>query len=294
MDRISLRAENLCLEVAPNAGGIVTAFWTEARTGRIDWFKAASGTDALSAACFPLVPYSNRIRNGRFHFADREIALPLNFADHPHSIHGHGWQAPWQIADQGADRLDLVNRHAADAWPFEYEARQSFRLSVGALEIEVSVRNLSIEKMPAGLGLHPYFPLRANATLGADVDAVWLTDDEVMPTKRVRPPPSWDLATGVEVRDMAIDNGFDSWSGRASIAWPDEGASLEIAADTALRKLVVYAPPGGDFFCVEPVSHMTDAFNRAADGAPNTSMRALAPGETLSARVSFKPIIHPA
>lgn len=294
MDRISLRFENLCLAVAPNAGGIVTAFWTEARTGRIDWFKAASGADALSAACFPLVPYSNRIRDGRFRFADREIALPLNFADHPHSIHGHGWQARWQIADQGADRLDLVYRHDADAWPFEYEARQNFHLSAGALEIEISVRNLSIEKMPAGLGLHPYFPLRANALLNAQVDAVWLTDDEVMLTGRVRPPARWDLATGVEVRDMAIDNGFDGWNGRASIAWPDDGVSLEIVADAALRKLVVYAPPGGEYFCVEPVSHMTDAFNRAADGALDTGMRVLPPGGSLSARVSFKPSFQPA
>ena len=252
----------------------------------------------MSAACFPLVPYSNRIRNGRFRFAGRLIALPLNFADYPHSIHGHGWQAPWKIVDQGNDRLNLVYRHAADAWPFEYEARQAFRLSAGALEIEISVRNLSIEKLPAGLGLHPYFPLSAsasaNATLSADVDAVWLTDHEVMPTVRVRPPLRWDLAKGVEVRDMAIDNGFDGWSGWARITWPNDGVSLEIAADAVLRKLVVYAPPGGDFFCVEPVSHMTDAFNRAIDGAPDTGIRLLAPGETLSARVSFRPKIQPA
>ena len=26
--------------------------------------------------------------------------------------------------------------------------------------------------------------------------------------------------------------------------------------------LIVYTPPGEDFFCVEPVSHMTDAINR--------------------------------
>ena len=291
MDRIALRAEDLKLEVVPHAGGIVSAFWSETPAGRFEWFRSGAGGDALSAACFPLVPYSNRIRHGRFRFGGQAFTLPLNFGDHPHSIHGHGWKAPWRVVEQGAGRLHLVYRHDADAWPYDYEARQAFHLAPDSLTIELSVRNLSDESMPAGLGLHPYFPLRARATLRAEVDAVWLTDDEVMPTERVSPPPRWELSRGAEIDGMAIDNGFDGWRGAARIDWPDDGASLTIAADEPLGKLVVFAPPGGDFFCVEPVSHVTDAFNMAADGASDTGMRVLKPGEILSARVSFSPKI---
>jgi aldose 1-epimerase len=41
---------------------------------------------------------------------------------------------------------------------------------------------------------------------------------------------------------------------------------------------VVYVPPDRDFFAVEPVTHMTDAFNRAARGERDTGTRHLAPG----------------
>jgi aldose 1-epimerase len=44
----------------------------------------------------------------------------------------------------------------------------------------------------------------------------------------------------------------------------------------------VYVPPGRDFLAFEPVSHMTDAFNRAARGESRTGMRVLPPGEAFS------------
>jgi aldose 1-epimerase len=45
----------------------------------------------------------------------------------------------------------------------------------------------------------------------------------------------------------------------------------------------VYTPPGQSFFCAEPVSHITDAFNLAAAGQRDTGMLTLAPGESVRA-----------
>jgi len=57
--------------------------------------------------------------------------------------------------------------------------------------------------------------------------------------------------------------------------------------ETLLDFLVVYTPPGRPFFCAEPVSHVTDAFNLAAAGRTDTGARALAAGETLRAVVTL-------
>jgi len=287
MGLLDLQGGDLRLRVDPDRGGAIVGFWSEFGERRFDWFRAAAG--AGNPSCFPLVPYSNRIRGGRFSFQGREIALPLNFGGSPHSIHGHGWQAPWRIVETGPDRLVLSYRHAPDAWPFAYESRQVLRLSEDALEIGLDVRNLGRCDMPAGLGLHPYFPLRGRARVRAAVSGVWLTDGEVMPIGRASPPPRWDLRAGAEVAGMDIDNAFDGWDGTARIDWPDAGAALTISAGGPLGHLVVFAPPGRDFFCVEPVSHMTDAFNLANAGTEETGMRVLAPGATLSARVAFSP-----
>ena len=79
---------------------MVTRYWLQ-RAGQVwEWLRPASDAavtrrDGYEAAAFPLVPFSNRIRTGRFSFAGRDIALPLNRPPERHAIHGHGWQAAW-------------------------------------------------------------------------------------------------------------------------------------------------------------------------------------------------------
>jgi aldose 1-epimerase len=51
--------------------------------------------------------------------------------------------------------------------------------------------------------------------------------------------------------------------------------------------LIVYTPAGDDFFCVEPVSHMTDAINRMGSVAEH-GLRILMPGEELRGDVTFR------
>jgi aldose 1-epimerase len=75
---------------------------------------------------------------------------------------------------------------------------------------------------------------------------------------------------------------FSGWAGRAALAQPDAGIVVELSAPPPATFLVVYVPQGGDFLAVEPVTHMTDAFNRAARGESGTGTRVLEPGETLS------------
>ncbi len=282
------------VDVCPAAGGSVARYRTTTGDRTIDWLRPASADtlrdgDPLGMASFPLVPFSNRIRQGRFDFGGRRVTLPLNRSDMPHAIHGHGWQTAWTVADRSADALTLEYTHAAGAWPFPYRARQHFVLTDIALTITIGVENTGDEPMPAGLGLHPYFNRGGGARVSAAVEAVWLTDDEVMPTERTAVPSGWRLADGLDVDAVALDNGFTGWNGEAQIRWPASGEALSIEADAAFGYLVVFTPPGADFFCAEPVSHCTDAFNMAAAGRDDTGMAVLAPGKALSGSVTFTP-----
>jgi aldose 1-epimerase len=283
-------------EVAPAEGGCLTAFRWQGREGgrdgAIDWLRPAPpqrGFAPSASACFPLVPYSNRIRQGRFHFAGRDYTLAPNFDPSPHTIHGHGWQRAWQVAAQDKDSLTLAYRHDGSDWPQPYRAEQRFVLADGSLSVTLAVTNEGDGPMPAGLGLHPYFPRTPDCRLTAPVSQLWATDDEVMPTALVAPPPGADPGAGLTPATVALDNGFTGFAGRAVIAWPERGASLTLEGDAALAFLVVYTPPGADFFCVEPVSHCTDAVNLAAAGRGDTGIRTLAPGEGFAATVRFVP-----
>ena len=135
--------------------------------------------------------------------------------------------------------------------------------------------------MPAGLGWHPYFPRTPRVTITADVRAMWLTDEEKMPTERVAPPAA-PFGRG-------RDNCFVGWSRRVTIDWPELGARLVMRATPPLDYLVVFTPARRPFFCVEPVSHVTDAFNLAEAGRSDSGTLVLEPGETLRTAVVLTP-----
>jgi aldose 1-epimerase len=76
---------------------------------------------------------------------------------------------------------------------------------------------------------------------------------------------------------LDYDHCFEGWRGRARSR--DERFSLQLVSE--LPYLVVYTPPARDYFCVEPVSHLSNAIHMAE---PSThGLVALAPGATLEA-----------
>lgn len=269
------------------SGGCIMAYRWRSSDGTIDWLRPAPDTampPPTETACFPLVPYSNRIRDARFSFEGRDYSLARNFGESPHSIHGHGWQARWQLVEQDSGSLTLAYDHDAGDWPAAYHAEQRFILNDGALSVVLSLANRGPRAMPAGLGLHPYFPRTPQCTLSAAVEGMWKTDAEVMPTELIKA----DLSHGLQTAETALDNCFTGFAGKAVIDWPERHASLILEADPALAFLVVFTPPGADFFCVEPVSHSTDAVNLVA-GRDDTGLKVLQPGETFTASLTLTP-----
>jgi aldose 1-epimerase len=286
MDLITLRAGDAAVELAPEAGGAVTRYWIERGPVTREWLRptpagALRAGHPYLAAAFPLVPYSNRIRAGRFSFRGRSVVEPLNRPPERHAIHGHGWQARWQPTEVTAATARLEYRHPAGAWPWAYHATQRFTLTPSELTVELSLSNQSAAPMPAGLGWHPYFPRTPRVTITADVRAMWLTDEEKMPTERVAPPAA-PFGRG-------RDNCFVGWSRRVTIDWPELGARLVMRAEPPLDYLVVFTPARRAFFCVEPVSHVTDAFNLAEAGRSDSGILVLEPGETLRTAVGLTP-----
>jgi len=286
MDLLTLRAGDAAVELAPDAGGAVTRYWLARGRVTLEWLRptpdgALRAGHPYRAAAFPLVPYSNRIREGRFSFRGRPVVEPLNRPPERHAIHGHGWQARWQPTHVRPASARLEYRHPAGAWPWAYHATQQLTLAPSRLTIELSLTNESTTAMPAGLGWHPYFPRTRSSTIAADVRAMWRTDAEKLPTELV-PPPAAPFGRG-------RDNCFVGWSRRATIEWPERGARLVMRAEPPLDYLVVFTPARRPFFCVEPVSHVTDAFNLADAGRDDTGMLALDPGETLRTAVVLTP-----
>lgn len=223
-------------------------------------------------ASFPLVPYANRIAQGRFAFGGRDYQLPRNFGDHPHSIHGTGWQAVWDVVEQSADEVRLRLDYGGGAeWPWAYRAEQHVQVRPDAIVMDLTLTNASAEPMPAGLGLHPYFLADAGTQVQFAATSLWLATPDMLPDREVAADALGDWSRGAPViGDTLIDNAYGGWDGHATIMRGD-GTRIVLTASGA-EWLHVYRPPGSVDFCLEPVSHCPDAINRA-DG-----MAVLVPG----------------
>ncbi len=280
------------VDLAPQTGGAVAAFTFEGRdVMRPTPRDAREKGDVRAHACYPLVPYSNRIAHAWLAFCNREVALERNFGDHPHAIHGVGWQRPWRVAAHDATSALLAFEHTvspadARAWPWPFRATQWFGLTTDAhgatLTAKLAIVNTGNASFPFGLGFHPFFPRTPATTLEFDVAGVWENDATLLPLSRAPIPPEWRRGLLTARRDDTIDSVFTEWSGTATLADPTLPFDIGVTGDRAARFVVVYAPVGRDFIAVEPVTHMTDAFNHAARGEAATGTRILAAGAGFS------------
>jgi aldose 1-epimerase len=216
-------------------------------------------TGSRLSGCYPLVPYSNRLGYRRFRWGGEEHTTQGNFDGNPHSVHGMAWQRPWQVASHSATAAELLLQHPGDAdWPYAFSVRQTFALDDAGLSVALVFTNTDPRAQPVGLGWHPYFPKRSRSRLHIELAERWDNDATGLPTRRV-PQSGLDG----DVAHLDFDNCFAGWRGTAQLR--DEKLNVRLRSE--LPYLVVFTPPTRDYFCVEPVSHVSNAIHMADPAA---------------------------
>jgi len=268
-----LECGDLFLDVCPQLGGSIVR-WSMLRHDKLtDLLRPAPAglennsvcDSVLNTGCFPLVPYSGRIANAGFHFRGQYIRQPTLSQFHPHAIHGHGWLSAWQVAGESSNRVVLEYRNDpgvdtnSNHWPWLYIAQQSFSLTERTLTIDLQITNESDSSMPAGLGLHPYFPVHEGAVIKTSSTGFWLTDDDVLPTEHQQMGPGHAYNQAFSPAEHSLDTVFTGWNGTARLEWPGRQFALDIRADA--DHLIIFTPPGEDYFCVEPATHAANSFS---------------------------------
>jgi len=293
---VGLAAGPLELLLAPALGGSIARFDHRREGRKTAILRGSDGVPAsiLDAACFPLVPFSNRVRGGAFGFRHRKVTLAPNMHGDPSPLHGQGWLVPWEMLRSNFRDAELRFVHDPGEWPWRYEARQAFDLDPGGLTLRLTCRNLSDEPMPCGLGLHPYFPCTGETRLDTQVSTAWTIDEHVLPVEKVPACGRYDLRDRL-VCGQGLDNGFGGWSGSARIFDPALPFEIEMRSPDA-DFFQLYSPAAGGLFVAEPVSHANAALNEPEQGWDDLGLRVLAPGEdmTLEMRIAVRPINNPA
>ena len=278
---VKLAAGDLRVELSPSIGGAISSFeWAWADGSRPILRKCHNPLEkVLDAASFPLVPYVNRIRGGRFAFSGRDVSLVPNMAGDPSPLHGQGWLSQWQVEEQSETRAVLSFSHAAGEWPWDYSAQQEFALDGGGLSVGLTCTNASREAMPCGLGQHPYFPCGPQTRIDTEVTHVWTIDEQVLPVAKMPADGRYDLQQRL-VCGQGLDHGFGGWNGEARLSDPDWPYEVRLSSPQA-RFFQLYSPAAGGIFVAEPVTHANAALNAPEAEWAELGMRVLAPGETM-------------
>lgn len=249
--------------------------------------RSQSGLGVLNSACFPLVPFCNRIADNRFAFAGREVMLPPNHPGNPHDLvlHGFGWTSSWAVEEAESARARISLDHPAGDWPWPFRAEQTFALDDDAALFELALTNLSGEPMPAGLGFHPYFPVDDTTYYTGLHKGEWQADERILPGElAVREEPI-DWWHGSPIGARQLDTVYTGREGPLTIEWRRRSIGAEIGFTPDLQFTHVYVPPTGDYCCVEPVSQIGDAFNHPHE---DRGFRTLAPGETWAVAMTLR------
>jgi aldose 1-epimerase len=294
---ITLSSRRFSAGVCPQLGGALAWFGLADDPG-LDFVRPASARawgarNVRLTSSYPLVPYSNRIGDGRFSFEGAAYALRPNAAISPHPLHGIGWLRAWVITAVAPQSVSLAITHFCRGrddpeWPWTFTAAQTIALDDAGLRMTLTLTNQDRRPMPAGIGLHPFFPKTPKMQLQFESAAVWINDSRTLPKERVAVPPEWKFALRRPVGDLAVDNCFVEWSRDALLYWPEREWGLHLAATEEFSHLVVFTSPARASIAIEPVSHANNAVNLAA-ARGDTGLVVLAPGASLSGTLMMTP-----
>jgi aldose 1-epimerase len=286
---VLLESDNYRLRLVPELGGGIASWEWQSPRGWTPLLRAWDGKseDRYTLACFPLVPWSNRITQGGFEHAGIFHPVQPNRTGEAYPIHGDGWLQRWHVADHAKDSVTLaLESHAFAGNPYVYTCTQEFRFlpNGSGMVIELTVTHLGEGPMPYGLGLHPYF-LRNDATrLRSKAAGVWLSGPDAIPTSHSDVlPATWDYNQPAPLSGPMIDNCFTGWDGIAVIQYPDRGLAITLSMADCSGYSLMYRPPGFDYFCLEPITHPIDAFHMP--GRP--SLANLSTGQSLTLKTTL-------
>ena len=243
-------------------------------------------------AGFPLMPYSGPLFGrdfpyGGFNFAGVRHELGRNIREEPTMTHGEAFVRAFSVTEQTGSMVDMTMIHdpTPGTFPFRFRGQVRYSLSDKGLSILLRLTSLDHRPMPAGLGIHPYFPKPPGTRLKFFSLAVWPPDGpDVIDKGAVPLTEGLSFNDGPDVSKMVVDRLYEGWDGHAEVIAPD-GHRTIIEADGVLDKMQIYSAWDYPYVCVEPVSNTNDGFNRMEAGVGSHGVRILDPNRSIEGTV---------
>ena len=223
-----------------------------------------------------LIPFPNRIEDGKYSFNGKEYQLPINKPDENHAIHGFIWNKNLalrnkEIRDKYASvKFVYIYDGSLPGYPFKTEILITYFLTAEeGFRCTTEIKNIDRCVIPVGDGWHPYFKtngkvdelmLKIPAKCKTDVDS------RMIPTgKRL---PYNDYIHLTKIGDTKFDTGFPITQNGGSVTTeiydPKIDLKIKIWQETGKWKynyLQIYIPPSRKSIAIEPMTCKINGFN---------------------------------
>lgn len=233
----------------------------------------------------PLLPWPNRLADGRYEFQGEQMQLPIDEVERHNANHGLTRWRSWSVDAQtpSSARLGLTLR-PLPGYPFALRLEIDYVLDETGLTVRTTASNIGGRALPFGAGQHPYLSV---ATPSIDAAMFQLAADsrlELDPERRL-PTGRWlaNAATAYDFRqarrigDLLLDECFaDLPRGSDGRVWarltdPTSGRGVALWAAEPYRYLQVFS---GDTLAperrrrglaIEPMTCPPNAFRSGTD-----------------------------
>jgi aldose 1-epimerase len=226
-----------------------------------------------------LMPWPNRLADGRYEFDGGVMQLPLSEPERRNAIHGLVRWASWEEVRFSRSRVRLGHVLFPRAgYPFALALEVDYELTGEGLRVTMSARNIGRRPAPFGAGQHPYVRAQMAGIDGCVLGLPgrrWMEMDErQIPTGRLLPVEGteFDFLAPRPIASTRMDTAFfDLERG------PDGRARAELRSEDGTRRVTVWMERGFEYLMiftgdslpaeerrrslgVEPMSCAPDAF----------------------------------
>lgn len=249
----------------------------------LDLYISAGKTMGLPV----LYPWANRLSTNTFDAGGTRVDIvpgaPGVRLD-PNDLPIHGLLAAhpgWQIVREAADELLVAFDFSAhpellESFPFPHTVELSVTLRERTLTIRTVVTATTDVEVPLCFGFHPYLQLpgvpRGQWLIETPAMRHLAVDDRGIPTGSTSDQPAGEELLG----DKTFDDGFDEVADGSRFAVSGGGRRIEVRFAEGYPAAQIFAPPGEDVICFEPMAAPTDALTRgtyrtARPGTPSVA-----------------------
>jgi aldose 1-epimerase len=221
-----------------------------------------------------LLPWPNRIRDGKYTFAGEDLQLALTEPGRHNASHGLVRWANWSPTVQETDRLVMeLTLHPQPGYPFALALAIEYRLGAGGLSVETTATNIGPRPCPYGAGAHPFLTVGTDlvddAVLMVPADSYLEADDRGIPTGSpvAAAGTPYDFREGRPIGDLVVDTAYTDLTGNeAVLAAPDGRRRATLWWDASYRWVMVFTGDTLDparrrrGLAVEPMTCPANAF----------------------------------